>query len=94
MSINFTGGSDALREFATDKISQIYKLAHRVTQINVIFKVEKPRHHVEINCDIPNLKLLNATAEADDMYAAVGLAVDKIKHQLQKLKGKMQSHQE
>lgn len=95
MNINFTGHqidlTDALRNFAEEKFSKLSRHFDRITQINVVFGVEKINQTAEATIHVPGTNL-HAKAEAADVYAAVDLVIDKLKTQLTKYKEKLTNH--
>lgn len=92
MTIHFTGGSEALRTFTIEKFEKLYKLAHNITDIHVIFKVDKLRHIAEANLHVPNFPPINAECESENMYKTIDLLIDKLKSQLGKHKEKITNH--
>lgn len=93
MTIKFTGGSEALREFTTEKLARVTKLATNITNIHIIFKVDKQRHIAEANIHVPNSQPIHAEAESPvDIYEAINPLVDKLIRQLSRLKEKNADH--
>ena len=82
--------SDALKAYAAKKLERIDKLLDTPAEANVVFSVEKIRHTTEMNVT-SGRTTVHATETSEGMYAAIDLAVDKIKQQLSKSKKKIQS---
>ena len=82
--------SDALKAYAAKKLERIDKLLDTPAEANVVFSVEKIRHTTEMNVTSGRITV-HATETSEGMYAAIDLAVDKIKQQLSKSKKKIQS---
>lgn len=82
--------SDALKAYAAKKLERIEKLLDAPSEVNVVFSVEKIRHITEISAT-GGRTTVHATETSESMYAAIDLAVDKIKQQLSKSKKKQQS---
>lgn len=92
MHLNITGQhvniTDALQEFVTTKFSKLEQFFDRINQIYIVMKVEKVKKIAEATIHLNNGEL-HATAEADDMYAAIDdLLIDKLTRQLNKHKEK------
>ncbi len=86
-----TEATEALRKFTEDKFSRLQKYAANITNIHVIFSVDKLRHIAEANIHAPKTEI-NAKAESDDMYKTVDVLVDKLSRQLAKHKEKITDH--
>lgn len=97
MQINFTGHgmevTTALRTFTQEKFDKLERHFDKITAINVIFDVEKLRQIAEATI-LVNKGELHASAESEDMYAAIDELVDKLDRQLIKHKEKMRDHRD
>lgn len=95
MNINFTGHridvTPALKNFTQEKFNKLERHFDKITSINVVFDVEKLRHIVEATIFI-NKGEVHASSEAEDMYSAIDLLIDKLDRQLNKHKGKILDH--
>lgn len=95
MSIQFTGlnteATEALCNYAREKLSRLDKLAHNVSNIHVTFDVNKNTHIVEATLHMPKTDI-HAKAESEDMYKSINLLVDKLTAQLNKHKDKLTDH--
>ncbi|AHF78683.1 Ribosome hibernation promoting factor [Sodalis glossinidius str. 'morsitans'] len=95
MQLNITGQhvdiTDALREFVTTKFSKLEQFFDRINQVYIVLKVEKVQKIAEATVHL-NGGELHATAEADDMYAAIDLLIDKLTRQLNKHKEKLKQY--
>ena len=89
MNIEFTGRgtdvTDALRQYATDKVNKISRFVDNIVDVSVTFSVEKHRHLVEIKIKAGQ-DLLVAKETTGDMYMSINGALDKIEKQAKKLK--------
>jgi putative sigma-54 modulation protein len=83
--------TDAMKNYAMDKISKIERFSSRIIDVNVIMDIQKLQHRVDILCWINNLKI-KASASSVDMYASIDKAVDRLLEQLLKHKDRMQDH--
>ncbi|EFB72579.1 ribosome hibernation promoting factor HPF [Providencia rustigianii] len=81
----------ALREIVDKKLKKLEQLFDRINSIQVVLKVEKVQQIAEATVQVNGAEL-HATAEENDMYAAIDLLVDKLSRQLTKHKEKLRQH--
>lgn len=97
MHIQLTGRkleiTDAMRSFVDEKFGKLSRHFDHIGQIHVILTVDHQQHHAEASFNIPgpNGEIFAAT-EAENMYAAIDLLIDKLDRQILKHKEKMKSH--
>lgn len=95
MQINFTGHrlevTPALKTFTKEKFNKLERHFDKITAINIVFDVEKLRQIAEATILISKAEL-HASAESEDMYAAIDTLVDKLDRQLIKHKEKTREH--
>lgn len=96
MNIQFTDlnqpASEKLNDYTANKFQKLFKLANNnITNVQVTFNVEKLRHIVEANVQIPGT-MIHAKSESEDMYKSVDLLVDKLAAQIKKYKEKQADH--
>lgn len=84
--------TEAMKNYAMEKISKIERFSHRIIDVAVIMDIQKLQHRVNILCWVNNLKV-KASASSDNMYASIDKAVDKLIEQLLKHKNRVQDHQ-
>ena len=92
MKINIRGKNKleitpALRAYAEEKVGKLAGLfnpRHEITA-HVLCKVYDSHHAVEVTIPTKHL-ILRAESEADTMYAAIDLVVDKLERQLKNTK--------
>lgn len=87
----------SLREYVESKLERITRHFDNVIDINVILAVDASsekdkRQRAEINLHMRG-KDLHVESEAQDMYAAIDLLMDKLDRQVLKHKSKIQDHQ-
>ncbi|MCM0043154.1 MAG: ribosome-associated translation inhibitor RaiA [Burkholderiaceae bacterium] len=87
----------ALREYVETKLERITRHFDNVIDITVILAVDsssekEKRQRAEINLHMRG-KDLHVESEAQDMYAALDLLMDKLDRQVLKHKSKIQDHQ-
>lgn len=80
--------TSALREFIDKKFDRLQKHSHHITSTHVFLNVNKLSQEAEVTVHIPGHEFF-ASAESEDMYKTIDLLVDKIVHQLDKHKGKV-----
>jgi putative sigma-54 modulation protein len=95
MKINFIGRhldvTPALRAYTEEKMQ---KLAHRddqISSLDIKFSIENITHKAEGTIHLPGNEL-HATAQTEEMYAAIDLLVDKLAALITKHKEKHEAH--
>ncbi|MCG8710359.1 ribosome hibernation promoting factor [Brenneria sp. 4F2] len=95
MQLNITGHhieiTEPLRDFVNNKFAKLEQFFDRINQVNVVLKVEKVQKIADATLHV-NGGELHATSEAEDMYAAIDLLIDKLTRQLNKHKDKLKQH--
>lgn len=87
----------AIREYVQNKLERIKRHFDNVIDVSVILSVDsltekEKRQRAEINLHLRG-KDLHVESEAQDMYAAIDLLMDKLDRQVLKHKGRIQDHQ-
>lgn len=94
MQLNITGHNveitEALREFVTAKFAKLEQYFERINQVYVVLKVEKVTHISDATLHVNGE--IHASAEGQDMYAAIDGLIDKLARQLTKHKDKLKQH--
>ena len=78
----------ALRETVEKKLKKLEQLFDRINSIQVVLKVEKVQQIAEATLQLNGAEI-HASAEDDDMYAALDLLLDKLSRKLKKHKEKL-----
>ncbi|HFZ8996139.1 TPA: ribosome hibernation promoting factor [Citrobacter freundii] len=95
MQLNITGNNveitEALREFVSTKFAKLEHYFDRINQVYVVLKVEKVTHIADATLHV-NGGEIHASAEGQDMYAAIDCLIDKLTRQLTKHKDKLKQH--
>jgi putative sigma-54 modulation protein len=95
MQLNITfrqfGSSDALKEYAKEKVERVNKYLDRAGEAHVVLSLERHLHHAEITIHSGSW-VLRGRDKSEDMYASIDLAMDKIETQLRKYKEKIKNH--
>lgn len=95
MQINLTGHNieitDSLRRYIEEKFTKLERHFEQINNVHIILKVEKTNQIVEAKLHL-NRGEVFATAEHEDMYAAIDSLVDKLDRQVIKHKEKLIRH--
>ncbi|OBT17422.1 ribosomal subunit interface protein [Vibrio sp. UCD-FRSSP16_10] len=95
MQINITGHhvelTDSLQEYVDSKFQKLERFFEHINNVQVILKLEKVNHIAEATLHVSQGDI-HATAEEENMYAAIDALVDKLVRQLTKHKEKLSSH--
>jgi putative sigma-54 modulation protein len=87
MTIRFTCRqtrlTPALRQFAEDKLSRLQRYLDDDNEVHMVLSVEKHRHQAEMMISSAR-RLFTGTAITDDLYAAIGLVLEKMEKQLRR----------
>src|SRR5438309_4802440 len=83
--------TDALKSFASDKVSRIEKYMHTPTDAHVVLSVEKHLHRAEINVTANGIRI-RGEETSPDMYGSIDGATQKIERQLKRYRNKLASH--
>ena len=94
MNINVTfrhmETTEALKQYAIDKVSKIKKYIDAPIEVHVVLSVEKFRHIAEVSFTI-NGFVVKGQEETEDMYAAIDMVMDKIERQVRRYKDRLKS---
>jgi putative sigma-54 modulation protein len=83
--------SDALKAFAKEKVERVKKYLDHASEANVVLSLEKHVHHAEVRVHSGPFILLGKE-KSGDMYASIGLAMDKIEKQIKRHKDRLRQH--
>jgi len=86
--------SDALKDYAMDKVSRIEKYLSNITEVHIILSHEKRANTAEVIVHANRAKITAKETHEDNMYASIDLVADKIERQVKKHKDKITSHKE
>lgn len=94
MQVNITfrnfDPSDSLKAFAREKVERVGRFLDQATEANIVLSVEKHLHHAEVMLHSGPF-FLRGSEKTDDMYASIGIAVDKVERQIKRHKGRLRS---
>jgi len=83
--------TDALKSYASEKVSKVDKYLPEGTEAVVTLEVEKFRHKAEVQLKVNGI-LIQAHEETEEMYASIDKVMDKIGRQVRKYKEKLKGH--
>lgn len=95
MQININGHhvdlTDSMQDYVRTKFQKLERFFDHINNVQVVLRVEKVTQIAEATLHV-NLSNIHATAEDENMYAAIDALVDKLVRQLNKHKEKLSSH--
>lgn len=80
--------TDALKEYATKRLSKLGKYIDDMKEVQVAFSVEGEGHKVEVTIPL-NGVILRGEEVSDDMYSSIDLVEEKLEKQIEKYKTKL-----
>lgn len=83
--------TDALNDYALDKLSKIERFNVRIIEIDITMDVIRELHIVDIVAKIDHIKIRSEGATSN-MYASIDLAIDKLQSQLRKYRSRICDH--
>jgi putative sigma-54 modulation protein len=93
MKIEFTGRnfnlSPAIKRHTTEHFEKIAPVLNGAIKAHVILSVEKHHRHIAEIVVNWHDRALTSTADTNDMYASVTQAIDRLRRQVLKVKGKI-----
>jgi putative sigma-54 modulation protein len=91
MQLNISGHhvdlTDPLKEYVATKLQKLERHFDNISNVQVTLSVEKLRQKAEAVLHLSGAEI-HATAEQEDMYAAIDMLVDKLDRQIIKHKEK------
>lgn len=95
MQIRYTGQNveitSSLKDYTEKKLHRIHHHLDIITDVHVIFNIEKHDQIVEGNINVPG-NHIHARATSENMYESVDKMADKLIRQLIKYKEKISDH--
>jgi putative sigma-54 modulation protein len=83
--------SDSLKNFAREKVERVQKFLDQASEAQVVLSIEKHMHHAEILVHSGPF-FLRGKDKSDDMYASIGLAIEKVERQIKRYKQRLRQH--
>jgi len=89
VSVTFrhTEPTEAIKEYANQKLKKVKKYLSEPIDINMVLSVEKFRHTAEVTLTADR-NVINCQEETQDMYSAIDRVSDKLERQIKKAKGR------
>ena len=81
--------TDALKDYASKRLSKLDKYIDRPTEVHIVLSVEKRRHKADVTVSGDGV-VINAVEITEDMYSAIDMVMDKLERQVKKHKEKLQ----
>ena len=96
MQISVTGRhmevTESIRDFAHERVEHELSDFPRILHTHVILAIEKHRQIAEVVVQGPHHLRVEAKEEANDMYASITAAVEKVAKQIERQMEKWQEH--
>ncbi|MGF1844820.1 ribosome hibernation promoting factor [Vibrio clamense] len=83
--------TDSMQDYVQTKFQKLERFFDHINNVHVVLRVEKVTQIAEATLHV-NLGDIHATAEDENMYAAIDSLIDKLVRQLNKHKEKLSSH--
>jgi len=80
--------TDALRDYATKRLSKLEKYIDDVKSAQVAMSVEGDRHKVEVTIPL-NGVILRGEESSEDMYSSIDMVEEKLEKQIEKYKTRL-----
>ena len=80
--------SDAIREYAMDKVSKLKKFLDGTMEANVTLAVEKHRHEADVVILASGFKI-HGREVTGDLYSAIDLVIDKLESQIKRYRERL-----
>jgi len=85
--------TNALKDYAEEKVSKVAKYLSRATNAHVILCVEKLEHKAEVLIDAGGIHC-RGEAHSENMYKSIDEATDKIVRQVKRYQDKIHNHKQ
>lgn len=82
--------TDALKDYASKRLSKLDKYVDKPSEIHAVLSVEKRRHTADVTLSADGV-VINAVEITEDMYSAIDMVMDKLERQVKKHKEKSQA---
>lgn len=95
MKLNIRGEkqtiTDSMKAYAQDKLNKLNKYIENESEVqaNLLFKLNGPKHKIEVTIPLKNYTL-RVEEEGEDFYAIIDTAMDKLERQIRKNKTRLE----
>lgn len=80
--------TDEVKSHADNEMEGLTRYFENIISAELVLDTERHRRRAELRVKVYN-NTISGTGETDDMYSAIAVAVDRVKGQLKKYKGKL-----
>jgi putative sigma-54 modulation protein len=80
--------SDAIKEYATDKLTKLQKYLRAPLDVEVTLSVERYLHGADVHLSAHDGESFVGREESEDMYASIDGVVEKLEKQVEKVRSK------
>ncbi len=84
--------SDALRNYAEERLSKIKRYFADPLKVNCTFAVEKIHHIVQFDVTLRNGLQLHSSEKTESMYSSIDMALAKMERQVRRYKDRITAH--
>jgi putative sigma-54 modulation protein len=84
--------TEALKQYATEKLSRLDKYLPKTIQVVVTLSVVKKVHHIAEAVIKSNGLLIQASEETEEMYSAIDLLIAKLERRVRRYREKLTDH--
>ena len=83
--------TDALKEYARQKLERIRKYIRKPIDCKVVFSLERHHHIADMTIKVDGI-VIKGNERTEDMYSSIDVLVDKMERQIRKYKEKLRDH--
>ncbi|HEV8321105.1 MAG TPA: ribosome-associated translation inhibitor RaiA [Myxococcota bacterium] len=83
--------TEALKDYAREKLDRIKKFMRRPIEAHVVFSVEKHYHIAEVTLRVNGIAI-RGRERTEDMYSSIDAVVDKLDYQVRRYKERLRDH--
>lgn len=84
--------SDALRNYAEDRLAKIKRYFSDPLKVNCTFSVEKINHIAQFDVTLRNGLQLHSSEKTESMYSSIDMALAKMERQVRRYKDRITNH--